>query len=185
MIYEDVIKKICSRMGDKLFNRYRDVAGGYFISAIVDTIAGGKGYTLEEISPLVEDEKRNLSGNFLDLTEIDNLFQVLSISRTNYIMKEITEAEYQRGFTEEIFEPSGNEVFWYRKGNMVYFVGVEDSIAIVQITYITMPTEPEYSHDLEYGIGFIHRMINLAVMKLKVDLGTMKLPEAPEQKEEA
>jgi len=182
MTYEDVIKTICLRMGDKLFTQYRDVAGGYFMSAIVDTIAGGKGYTLEEIKDLVALEGLPVIGNVLYLNNIENIFQILSISSLNNIMKKITEAEYQRGHTEDIFQPSGNEIFWYRKGNLIYFV-TENPLSVVQVSYIRMPTEPEYSDILNYGIGFIHRMINLAVMKLKVDMGTMKLPEPSKERE--
>lgn len=167
MLFSDIKKEICRRVGDNNSMKYRDVAGGYFIGAISDTIISGQGYALSEIHTLVNsviligNRKINLVSDVSP-----NLFKILSVTINvdNVAVKEITKEEFERGATNDSFLPDSTEIFWYRDGNYLYIITGDARVPRfdIEINYIDMPSMWGNDDDITLGIGFIYRMISRA-----------------------
>ena len=91
-------------------------------------------------------------------------------------LKEIPKEEYKRMALEVAFRPTSEEVFYFRRGNNVYFVSgqiADDEVGIsVVFQFIENPNPDDWGistdliTDLNYSRNFIYRIISETVLNI-------------------
>ena len=114
------------------------------------------------------------SGSVIKLVDV---FQRPSMNFTQALtLKEIPREEFKRMALEVSFRPTSEEVFYFRRGNNVYFVSgqlVDDGAdTAVVFQFIENPNPNDWSNDvdliseLNYSRNFIYRVIGETVLNI-------------------
>ena len=153
-------------------------------------IAKEEGYNLVEIPDLIKEIDHTLdlknsqytvslptiasSGSVVRLLDV---FQRPNKNFTSSLtLKEIPQEEYKRMSLEVAFRPTSEEVFYFRRGNNIYFVSGqiadEESETSVVFQFIENPDPSEWTENtdlvfgLNYSRNFIYRIISETVVNI-------------------
>jgi len=190
MKYRDILREIGKRLGDPDLRRFRGVVSQCFVDSMCDIISKEEGYNDVEIPDLIKEVEHTLnlknsqytvslpslsgSGSVIRLMDV---FQRPDESFTSSLtLKEIPREDYKRMALEVSFRPASEEVFYFRRGNNIYFVSGEiadDEVSItVVFQFIENPNPNNWSDNtdliktLNYSRNFIFRVINETVKNI-------------------
>jgi hypothetical protein len=190
MVYRDVLREIGKRLGDPDLKRFRGLVSQCFVDSMCSVLAKEEGYNLVEIPDLIQEIDHTLdlqnsqytvslpsiatSGSVIKLLDV---FQRPDQNFTSALtLKEIPQEEYKRMALEVAFRPTSEEVFYFRRGNNVYFVSgqiADDEVEIsVVFQFIENPNPEDWDEStdlitgLNYSRNFIYRIIGETVLNI-------------------
>jgi len=190
MKYRDILREVGKRLGDPDLQRFRGLVSQCFVDSMCGLLAKEEGYNLVEIPDLIKEVEHNLvfensqitvslpdlasSGSVIKLVDV---FQRPSMDFVQALtLKEIPREEFKRMALEVSFRPTSEEVFYFRRGNNVYFVSgqlIDDGAdTAVVFQFIENPNPDDWSGDvdlisgLNYSRNFIYRVIGEAVLNI-------------------
>ena len=190
MIYRDIQREIGKRLGDPDLKKFRGLISQCFVDSMCSVIAKEEGYNMVEIPDLIKEVEHTLdlensqytvslpslaaSGSVVRFLDA---FQKPSESFTSSLtLKEIPKEEYKRMALEVAFRPTSEEVFYFRRGNNIYFVSgqiADDEVGInVVFQFIENPNPSDWDGsvdlivDLSYSRNFIYRIISETVLNI-------------------
>jgi len=190
MIYKDVQKEIGKRLGDPDLKRFRGLISQCFVDSMCSVLAKEENYNLVEIPDLIKEIDHTLdlknsqytvslpsiasSGSvirFLDIFQRPNEDFASALT-----LKEIPQEEYKRMALEVAFRPTSEEIFYFRRGNNIYFVSGQLADEEVEISvvfqFIENPNPDEWNDNtnlintLNYSRNFIYRIISETVVNI-------------------
>ena len=153
-------------------------------------LAKEEGYNMVEIPDLIQEIEHTLalensqytvslptlaaSGSVIRFLDV---FQKPDENFTSALtLKEIPKEEYKRMALEVAFRPTSEEVFYFRRGNNIYFVSgqiADDEVGIsVVFQFIENPNPDDWDAatdlitDLNYSRNFIYRIISETVVNI-------------------
>jgi len=170
MNFEQMKMETAKRANDPDMGKYRSVIGNALIQSVGELIRG-EDYLMEEYNFLVKDTnylipsdewRDNEYSIRLDLTDNNDKLYLMKLidvfidpSRDDIVditLKEVEFEHIKRMKNETVFQPAGNEVFWYRLGNKIRFfksieMGTENTPANVKIKilYLKRPLMSDFS----------------------------------------
>ena len=190
MVYRDIQREIGKRLGDPDLRRFRGLINQCFVDSMCSVLAKEEGYNMVEIPDLIKEIDHTLdlqnsqytvslpslaaSGSVIRLLDV---FQRPDENFTSTLtLKEIPKEEYKRMALEVAFRPTSEEVFYFRRGNNIYFVSgqiADDEIGIsVVFQFIENPdpddwdTSTDLITGLNYSRNFIYRIISETVLNI-------------------
>ena len=190
MIYRDIQREIGKRLGDPDLKRFRGLISQCFVDSMCSVLAKEEGYNMVEIPDLIKEVDHTLnlensqytislpqlagSGSVIKLLDV---FQRPDENFTSALtLKEIPQEEYKRMALEVAFRPTSEEVFYFRRGNYIYFVSGQIADSEVKISvvfqFIENPDPSEWTQnidlisDLNYSRNFIYRIISETVVNI-------------------
>jgi len=189
MKYRDILREVGKRLGDADLIRFKGLVSQCFVDSMCKMLSSGEGYSIEEVPDLVEEIDTGLSlenqqdvvslsallpsGKLLRLLDI---YQPPTLQFSSAItLKEIEHGEFRRMHLEVSFRPTSDEVFWFRRGNDIYFIAGQlaeeqyDLSVIFQFLKNPDPadwTESDLLADLNYSRNFIYRVITDTVVNI-------------------
>jgi len=190
MVYRDVLREIGKRLGDPDLKRFRGLVSQCFVDSMCSVLAKEEGYNLVEIPDLIQEIDHTLdlqnsqytvslpsiatSGSVIKFLDV---FQRPDQNFTSALtLKEIPQEEYKRMALEVAFRPTSEEVFYFRRGNNVYFVSgqiADDEVEIsVVFQFIENPNPEDWDEStdlitgLNYSRNFIYRIIGETVLNI-------------------
>ena len=189
MIYRDIQREIGKRLGDPDLKRFRGLISQCFVDSMCSVIAKEEGYNMVEIPDLIQEIEHTLdlqnsqytvslpslaaSGSVIRFLDV---FQKPDENFTSALtLKEIPKEEYKRMALEVAFRPTSEEVFYFRRGNNIYFVSgqiADDEVGIsVVFQFIENPNPDDWDSkdlitDLNYSRNFIYRIISETVVNI-------------------
>tara|TARA_Y100001951_G_scaffold16002_1_gene11112 strand:- start:99 stop:623 length:525 start_codon:yes stop_codon:yes gene_type:complete len=153
-------------------------------------LAKEEGYNMVEIPDLIQeiDHTLNLENSQYTVSlpslatsgSVIRLLDVFQRPNENFTssltLKEIPKEEYKRMALEVAFRPTSEEVFYFRRGNNIYFVSgqiADDEVGIsVVFQFIENPnpddwgTSTDLITNLNYSRNFIYRIISETVLNI-------------------
>ena len=189
MIYRDIQREIGKRLGDPDLKRFRGLISQCFVDSMCSVIAKEEGYNMVEIPDLIQEIDHTLdlknsqytvslpslaaSGSVIRFLDV---FQKPDENFTSALtLKEIPKEEYKRMALEVAFRPTSEEVFYFRRGNNIYFVSgqiADNEVGIsVVFQFIENPNPDDWDSkdlitDLNYSRNFIYRIISETVVNI-------------------
>lgn len=189
MIYRDIQREIGKRLGDPDLKRFRGLISQCFVDSMCSVIAKEEGYNMVEIPDLIQEIEHTLdlqnsqytvslpslaaSGSVIRFLDV---FQKPDENFTSALtLKEIPKEEYKRMALEVAFRPTSEEVFYFRRGNNIYFVSgqiADNEVGIsVVFQFIENPNPDDWDSkdlitDLNYSRNFIYRIISETVVNI-------------------
>ena len=189
MIYKDIQREIGKRLGDPDLKRFRGLISQCFVDSMCSVLAKEEGYNMVEIPDLIQEIEHTLdlqnsqytvslpslaaSGSVIRFLDV---FQKPDENFTSALtLKEIPKEEYKRMALEVAFRPTSEEVFYFRRGNNIYFVSgqiADDEVGIsVVFQFIENPNPDDWDSkdlitDLNYSRNFIYRIISETVVNI-------------------
>ena len=190
MIYRDIQREIGKRLGDPDLKRFRGLISQCFVDSMCSVLAKEEGYNMVEIPDLIQEIEHTLalensqytvslptlaaSGSVIRFLDV---FQKPDENFTSALtLKEIPKEEYKRMALEVAFRPTSEEVFYFRRGNNIYFVSgqiADDEVGIsVVFQFIENPNPDDWDGntdlitDLNYSRNFIYRIISETVVNI-------------------
>ena len=190
MKYRDILREIGKRLGDPDLQKFRGLVNQCFVDSMCGMLAKGEGFNLVEIPDLIKEVEHNLifensqvdvslpslalSGSVIKLVDV---FQRPSMNFTQALtLKEIPTEEFKRMALEVSFRPTSEEVFYFRRGNNIYFVSgqlVSDGAdTAVVFQFIENPNPDDWNGnvdliaELNYSRNFIYRVIGESVLNI-------------------
>ena len=179
MVYRDIQREIGKRLGDPDLKRFRGLISQCFVDSMCGMLAKEEGYNLEHTLDL-ENSQYTVSLPLLaasgSVIRFLDVFQKPDENFTSALtLKEIPKEEYKRMALEVAFRPTSEEVFYFRRGNNIYFVSgqiADDEIGIsVVFQFIENPNPDDWDDkdliaDLNYSRNFIYRIISETVVNI-------------------
>jgi len=189
MVYRDIQREIGKRLGDPDLKRFRGLISQCFVDSMCSVLAKEEGYNMVEIPDLIQEIEHTLdlqnsqytvslpslaaSGSVIKFLDV---FQKPDENFTSALtLKEIPKEEYKRMALEVAFRPTSEEVFYFRRGNNIYFVSgqiADDEVGIsVVFQFIENPNPDDWDSkdlitDLNYSRNFIYRIISETVVNI-------------------
>ena len=189
MIYRDIQREIGKRLGDPDLKRFRGLISQCFVDSMCSVLAKEEGYNMVEIPDLIQEIEHTLalensqytvslpslaaSGSVIRFLDV---FQKPDENFTSALtLKEVPKEEYKRMALEVAFRPTSEEVFYFRRGNNIYFVSgqiADDEVGIsVVFQFIENPNPDDWDSkdlitDLNYSRNFIYRIISETVVNI-------------------
>jgi len=189
MVYRDIQREIGKRLGDPDLKRFRGLISQCFVDSMCSVLAKEEGYNMVEIPDLIQEIEHTLdlqnsqytvslpslaaSGSVIRFLDV---FQKPDENFTSALtLKEIPKEEYKRMALEVAFRPTSEEVFYFRRGNNIYFVSgqiADDEVGIsVVFQFIENPNPDDWDSkdlitDLNYSRNFIYRIISETVVNI-------------------
>ena len=190
MVYRDIQREIGKRLGDPDLKRFRGLISQCFVDSMCSVLAKEEGYNMVEIPDLIQEIEHTLalensqytvslpslaaSGSVIRFLDV---FQKPDENFTSALtLKEIPKEEYKRMALEVAFRPTSEEVFYFRRGNNIYFVSgqiADDEVGIsVVFQFIENPNPDDWDAptdlitDLNYSRNFIYRIISETVVNI-------------------
>jgi hypothetical protein len=190
MIYRDILREIGKRLGDPDLKRFRGVVSQSFVDSMCSILSKEEDYNDVEIPDLIKEVDHTLvfensqymvslpslagSGSVIRLVDV---FQRPSENFTSSLtLKEIPREDYKRMALEVSFRPTSEEVFYFRRGNNIYFVSGEiaddESSTTVVFQFIENPNPDDWANsvnlvtELNYSRNFIYRVINETISNI-------------------
>ena len=190
MVYRDIQREIGKRLGDPDLKRFRGLISQCFVDSMCSVLAKEEGYNMVEIPDLIQEIEHTLalensqytvslpslaaSGSVIRFLDV---FQKPDENFTSALtLKEIPKEEYKRMALEVAFRPTSEEVFYFRRGNNIYFVSgqiADDEVGIsVVFQFIENPNPDDWDGntdlitDLNYSRNFIYRIISETVVNI-------------------
>ena len=190
MKYREILREVGKRLGDPDLQRFKGLVSQCFVDSMCGMLAKDEGYNLVEIPDLIKEVEHQLdfdnaqvsvslpsiaeSGSVIKLVDV---FQRPSTDFTNSLtVKEIPAEEFKRMALEVSFRPAAEEVFYFRRGNNVYFVSGQfaDDMGEVSVVFqfIENPDPSDWSGEtnlisgLNYSRNFIYRVIGETVVNI-------------------
>lgn len=190
MVYRDIQREIGKRLGDPDLKRFRGLISQCFVDSMCSVLAKEEGYNMVEIPDLIQEIEHTLalensqytvslpslaaSGSVIRFLDV---FQKPDENFTSALtLKEVPKEEYKRMALEVAFRPTSEEVFYFRRGNNIYFVSgqiADDEVGIsVVFQFIENPNPDDWDSntnlitDLEYSRNFIYRIISETVVNI-------------------
>ena len=187
MKFRDALREIGKRLGDPDLRQYKGLVRQCFVDSMAKILYDEEGFNLVEIPDLIKEVEHSLdisnqqatvsvpslaaSGSVIRLVDVFQRPQVdLNASIT---LKEIPYSEYKRMQLEISFRPARYEVFWFRRGNIIYLVASELVSLLGNITlvfqFIENPDPSDWTgsvdliSDLSYSRNFLYRVIGSTV----------------------
>ena len=167
MVYRDIQKEIGKRLGDPDLKRFRGLISQCFVDSMCSVLAKEEGYNMVEIPDLIKEVDHTLnlensqytislpqlagSGSVIKLLDV---FQRPDENFTSALtLKEIPQEEYKRMALEVAFRPTSEEVFYFRRGNYIYFVSGQIADSEVKISvvfqFIENPDPSEWTQNID------------------------------------
>ena len=190
MVYRDIQREIGKRLGDPDLRRFRGLISQCFVDSMCSVLAKEEGYNMVEIPDLIQeiDHTLNLENSQYTVSlpslatsgSVIRLLDVFQRPNENFTssltLKEIPKEEYKRMALEVAFRPTSEEVFYFRRGNNIYFVSGqladdEGGISVV-FQFIENPnpddwgTSTDLITNLNYSRNFIYRIISETVLNI-------------------
>ena len=189
MKYRDILREVGKRLGDADLVRYKGLASQCFIDSMCKMLSSGEGFSMEEVPDLIEEVEKNLSlSNQQDVVSLSTLLpdgellRLLDIYQqpqadfdSAITLKEIEHNEFKRMHLEVSFRPTSDEVFWFRRGNDIYFIAgilAETGFDLaVMFQFLKNPNPDDWEDsdlltDLNYSRNFIYRVITDTVANI-------------------
>ena len=190
MVYRDIQREIGKRLGDPDLRRFRGLISQCFVDSMCSVLAKEEGYNMVEIPDLIQeiDHTLNLENSQYTVSlpslatsgSVIRLLDVFQRPNENFTssltLKEIPKEEYKRMALEVAFRPTSEEVFYFRRGNNIYFVSgqlADDEVGInVVFQFIENPnpddwgTSTDLITNLNYSRNFIYRIISETVVNI-------------------
>ena len=190
MVYRDIQREIGKRLGDPDLRRFRGLISQCFVDSMCSVLAKEEGYNMVEIPDLIQeiDHTLNLENSQYTVSlpslatsgSVIRLLDVFQRPNENFTssltLKEIPKEEYKRMALEVAFRPTSEEVFYFRRGNNIYFVSgqiADDEVGIsVVFQFIENPnpddwgTSTDLITNLNYSRNFIYRIISETVLNI-------------------
>ena len=189
MVYRDIQREIGKRLGDPDLKRFRGLISQCFVDSMCSVLAKEEGYNMVEIPDLIQEIEHTLdlqnsqytvslpslaaSGSVIRFLDV---FQKPDENFTSALtLKEVPKEEYKRMALEVAFRPTSEEVFYFRRGNNIYFVSgqiADDEVGIsVVFQFIENPNPDDWDSkdlitDLNYSRNFIYRIISETVVNI-------------------
>ena len=189
MVYRDIQREIGKRLGDPDLKRFRGLISQCFVDSMCSVLAKEEGYNMVEIPDLIQEIEHTLdlqnsqytvslpslaaSGSVIRFLDV---FQKPDENFTSALtLKEIPKEEYKRMALEVAFRPTSEEVFYFRRGNNIYFVSgqiADNEVGIsVVFQFIENPNPDDWDSkdlitDLNYSRNFIYRIISETVVNI-------------------
>ena len=190
MVYRDIQREIGKRLGAPDLKRFRGLISQCFVDSMCSVLAKEEGYNMVEIPDLIQEIEHTLalensqytvslpslaaSGSVIRFLDV---FQKPDENFTSALtLKEIPKEEYKRMALEVAFRPTSEEVFYFRRGNNIYFVSgqiADDEVGIsVVFQFIENPNPDDWDGntdlitDLNYSRNFIYRIISETVVNI-------------------
>ena len=187
MKFRDALREIGKRLGDPDLRQYKGLVRQCFVDSMAKILYDEEGFNLVEIPDLIKEVEHSLdlsnqqatvnvpslaaSGSVIRLVDVFQRPQVdLNASVT---LKEIPYSEYKRMQLEISFRPARFEVFWFRRGNIIYLVASELVSLLGDLTlvfqFIENPDPGDWTgsidliSDLSYSRNFLYRVIGSTV----------------------
>jgi|TARA_R100000750_G_C2346329_1_gene96506 hypothetical protein len=187
MKFRDVLREVGKRLGDPDLRKYKGLVRQCFVDSMAKMLYDEEGYNLVEIPDLIKEVEHTLdisnqqatvdipslamSGSVIRLVDV---FQRPQINfETAITLKEIPYSEFKRMQLEVSFRPARNEVFWFRRGNIIYIVTSEVASKLVDLPlvfqFIENPNPGDWVgtidmiSDLSYSRNFLYRVIGATV----------------------
>jgi len=189
MKYRDILREVGKRLGDADLVRYKGLASQCFIDSMCKMLSSGEGFSMEEVPDLIEEVEKNLSlSNQQDVVSLSTLLpdgellRLLDIYQqpkadfdSAITLKEIEHNEFKRMHLEVSFRPTSDEVFWFRRGNDIYFIAgylaeTQFNLAVM-FQFLKNPNPDDWEDsdllsDLNYSRNFIYRVITDTVANI-------------------
>jgi hypothetical protein len=190
MVYRDIQREIGKRLGDPDLKRFRGLINQCFVDSMCSILAKEEGYNLVEIPDLIKEidhtldlENSQYTVSLPSLAASGSVIRLLDVFQrpdenftSSLTLKEIPKEEYKRMALEVAFRPTSEEVFYFRRGNNIYFVSgqiADDEIGIsVVFQFIENPdpddwdTSTDLITGLNYSRNFIYRIISETVLNI-------------------
>tara|TARA_Y100000296_G_C5100514_1_gene219687 strand:- start:248 stop:871 length:624 start_codon:yes stop_codon:yes gene_type:complete len=190
MVYRDIQREIGKRLGDPDFKRFRGLISQCFVDSMCSVLAKEEGYNMVEIPDLIQEiehtlalENSQYTVSLPSLAESGSVIRFLDVFQkpdenftSALTLKEIPKEEYKRMALEVAFRPTSEEVFYFRRGNNIYFVSgqiADDEVGIsVVFQFIENPNPDDWDGntdlitDLNYSRNFIYRIISETVVNI-------------------
>ena len=189
MKYRDILREVGKRLGDADLVRYKGLASQCFIDSMCKMLSSGEGFSMEEVPDLIEEVEKELSlSNQQDVVSLSTLLpdgellRLLDIYQqpqadfdSAITLKEIEHNEFKRMHLEVSFRPTSDEVFWFRRGNDIYFIAgllaeTQFNLAVM-FQFLKNPNPDDWEDsdlltDLNYSRNFIYRVITDTVANI-------------------
>ena len=189
MVYRDIQREIGKRLGDPDLKRFRGLISQCFVDSMCSVLAKEEGYNMVEIPDLIQEiehtlalENSQYTVSLPSLAESGSVIRFLDVFQkpdenftSALTLKEIPKEEYKRMALEVAFRPTSEEVFYFRRGNNIYFVSgqiADDEVGIsVVFQFIENPNPDDWDSkdlitDLNYSRNFIYRIISETVVNI-------------------
>tara|TARA_R100001163_G_C5067450_1_gene206582 strand:+ start:3246 stop:3869 length:624 start_codon:yes stop_codon:yes gene_type:complete len=190
MLYKDIQREVGKRLGDPDLKRFRGLISQCFVDSMCSVLAKEEGYNMVEIPDLIKevDHTLNLENSQYTISlpllaasgSVIRLLDVFQRPDENFAsaltLKEIPQEEYKRMALEVAFRPTSEEVFYFRRGNNIYFVSgqiADNEVGIsVVFQFIENPNPSDWGvntdliSDLNYSRNFIYRIISETVVNI-------------------
>jgi len=190
MVYRDIQREIGKRLGDPDLKRFRGLISQCFVDSMCSVLAKEEGYNMVEIPDLIKEidhtldlENSQYTVSLPSLAASGSVIRLLDVFQrpdenftSTLTLKEIPKEEYKRMALEVAFRPTSEEVFYFRRGNNIYFVSgqiADDEIGIsVVFQFIENPdpddwdTSTDLITGLNYSRNFIYRIISETVLNI-------------------
>ena len=188
MKYRDILREVGKRMGDPDLIKLKGLVSQCFIDSMCRMLSTAESeFFNEEIPDLIEEIEKGLElQNQQDVVNLTSLLPDGEIVRLMDIyqpptlqfasaitLKEINQGEFKRMHLEVSFRPTSDEVFWFRRGNDIYFIAgqlAEEQYDLAVIfQFLKNPDPDDWSGeidllgDLNYSRNFIYRVIGRTV----------------------
>ena len=187
MKLRDALREIGKRLGDPDLRQYKGLVRQCFVDSMAKLLYDEEGFNLVEIPDLIKEVDHSLdisnqqatvsvpklaaSGSVIRLVDV---FQRPQVDLNSAVtLKEIPYSEYKRMQLEISFRPARYEVFWFRRGNIIYLVTSERVSLLGNITlvfqFIENPDPSDWTgsvdliSDLSYSRNFLYRVIGSTV----------------------
>ena len=190
MVYRDIQREIGKRLGDPDLKRFRGLISQCFVDSMCSVIAKEEGYNMVEIPDLIQEiehtlalENSQYTVSLPSLAAAGSVIRFLDVFQkpdenftSSLTLKEVPKEEYKRMALEVAFRPTSEEVFYFRRGNNIYFVSgqiADDEVGIsVVFQFIENPNPDDWDSntdlitDLNYSRNFIYRIISETVVNI-------------------
>ena len=182
MVYRDIQREIGKRLGDPDLRRFRGLISQCFVDSMCSVLAKEEGYNMVEIPDLIQEidhtlnlENSQYTVSLPSLATSGSVIRLLDVFQrpdenftSSLTLKEIP--------NEVAFRPTSEEVFYFRRGNNIYFVSgqiADDEVGIsVVFQFIENPnpddwgTSTDLITNLNYSRNFIYRIISETVVNI-------------------
>ena len=190
MLYRDIQREVGKGLGDPDLKRFRGLVNQCFVDSMCYMLAKEEGYNLVEIPDLIKEidhtvdlENSQYTVSLPSLAASGSVIRLLDVFQrpdenfaSALTLKEIPQEEYKRMALEVAFRPTSEEVFYFRRGNNIYFVSgqiADDEVGIsVVFQFIENPNPDDWDvntdliSDLNYSRNFIYRTISETVRNI-------------------
>mgnify|MGYP003133097404 FL=1 len=187
MKFRDALREIGKRLGDPDLRKYKGLVRQCFVDSMAKMLYEEEGFNLVEIPDLIKEVEHTIdvpngqgqvdipalarSGSVIRMVDV---FQRPQEDLNNSVtLKEIPYSEYKRMQLEVSFRPARKEVFWFRRGNIIYVVASELVAELSDLTlifqFIENPDPGDWTGsvdliaDLNYSRNFLYRVIGSTV----------------------